>query len=114
AQRLLRRKAHNGSGTNPVGVALFTKRKGEGSSGPHSVGGGVADQLVICQAWSDCDEDDLIDAITSAAGSSSPFSLEVPSLTVTRDGSVEVAIAGTWSFPVDTPPGYTSYAQHSF
>src|SRR5690606_15402297 len=105
---------HNGSGSNPVGCALFTKIKGSGSSGPHSVGGGVSDYLVVCQAWSGVRASDPIAPVTGNGNQSDPYQIPLDSLTVGEDGSVEVLFSSSWTFPIDLPAGFTEWLQHSF
>src|SRR5690606_6747131 len=105
---------HNGSGSSPVGCALFTKVKGSGSSGPHSVGGGVSDYLVVCQAWSGVRASDPIAPVTGNGNQSDPYQIPLDSLTVGEDGSVEVLYSSSWTFPIDLPAGFTEWLQHSF
>src|SRR5690606_22936776 len=82
--------AHNGSGSNPVGIALLRKLKGAGSSGPHAITG-VSDQLVICQAWAWTGAPGVtLDVVAVAAGhtTSDPYLIDLPGIAVAADGSV--------------------------
>src|SRR5690606_13940806 len=108
--------AHNGSGSNPVGIALLKKLKGTGSSAPHSVSG-VSGQLVICRAWAWTDAPGTtirVMAVAAGQTSSHPYLIGLPGIGVAADGSGEGVIASSWTFPIDLPAGFTEWLQHFF
>lgn len=105
--------AHNGSETNPVGVALLWK-DADSSTGPHTVTG-VSDPLVVCEGYDDVRAgSDWVAILSVASGSSSPFALGLAGGVIAEDGSLEQIVIGTWSFPADVPSGWTSAFQHSY